>query len=323
MVALCDRDAKWLQHIKQELGTKWAFETHEELLACDEVEAVSVCLPTVFHAPVTVAALRAGKHVLCEKPMAPTLRAAQQMADAARESGRILMIGFNQRFGADIQFLKRHIEQGRLGEVYFVHTAWRRPMGVLPPPTVDRATGAYDRNWFNERARGGGATLDLGSHVVDLAMYLMGFPELTAVSGRVWTKFGPAFVARQGVTFDADDHAVGFAKFAGGAAMQIEASYGSYYEREQVFQVIYGDEGGAYREAGAPVKLFTRAKGEYQTVQPEINLPTTTPMDHFVECILKGKTPIVTPEQGVAVTAILEGIYQSSRRDERRTRASR
>jgi predicted dehydrogenase len=312
VVAICDQCSEWVERCKAEWRVPYVFTDWEDLVACDEVDAVSICLPTVFHDPVAVAALKAGKHVLCEKPMAVNADRARAMAAAAAASGRILMVSYNQRFGADIQYLKRYIEDGNLGQVYFVRTGWRRPMGVLPPPRAYRPTGEeYSRNWFNEKRMGGGVTSDLGSHVVDLAMYLMGFPKVKQVVGAAYTKFLPEFLEGLGVPSDADDHSVGFAKFENGASMQFEASFGSYVERETVFQAVYGDRGGAHRESGQPLRLFGQSAGAYTTILPRVELPAVSPMAHFVECIVEGKTPMVTPEQGVAVTEILDGIYAS------------
>ena len=312
LIALCDQDAAWVEKAKTDYGAKYGFTDWRDVIARDEVDAVAVCLPTVFHEPVTVAALNAGKHVLCEKPMAVNGEQARSMAAAASATGKTLMISYNQRFGGDIQYLKRYIEEGNLGEVYFVRTGWRRAMGILPSPTMGRATGDYSRNWFNEKAMGGGVTTDLGSHVIDLAMYLTGFPKVKEVTGVAYGKFLPEYLKGKGVACDADDHSVGFVKFENGASMQFEASFGSYVEKDKIFQAIYGDKGGAHREIGEPVKLFSKAADAYTTIIPRINIPATTPMDHFVECILECKTPIVTPDQGVAVTEILDGIYAST-----------
>jgi len=185
-------------------------------------------------------------------------------------------------------------------------------MGCLPTPTADRATGPYNRNWFNEKAMGGGVGSDLGSHIIDLAMWFMGFPKVKGVCGAAYTKFLPEFLKGKGVACDADDHTVGFVKFVSGASMQIEASFGSFIEHEKIEQAIYGDKGGAQREAGQPVKLFGHMPGGYTTVIPRIEIPSITAMDHFVECLIEGKPPIVTPEQGIAVTEIIDGIYKSS-----------
>ncbi|MDO8587295.1 MAG: Gfo/Idh/MocA family oxidoreductase [Armatimonadota bacterium] len=312
VVAICDKDNAWLDHCKQAWGTRYAFSSWEELVACDELDAVAVCLPTVFHDAVTIAALNAGKHVLCEKPMAANAEKAQAMADAARATGKTLMISYNQRFGSDIQYLKKYIDEGHLGDIYFVRTAWRRAMGAFPRADAPRLTGNYSRNWFNEKSMGGGVATDLGSHIVDLAMYLTGFPKVKQVVGVAYNKFLPEVLKSYGVPSDADDHSVGFAKFENGMSMQFEASFGSYIEQEKIVQAFYGDKGGAHRESGQPVKLFGQAAGQYVTTVPRIDMPGSSPMEHFVDCVLEGKTPIVTPEQGVAVTAILDGIYKST-----------
>jgi predicted dehydrogenase len=312
LTALCDRDGDWVQRAKQECGARRAFTDWEELAACEDVDAVSVCLPTVFHAPATLAALRTGKHVLCEKPMAANAQEARAMAEAAAAAGKLLMVGYNQRLGGDIRCLKRHIEAGHLGEVYLIHTAWRRPMGVLPPPTHTRPTGeTYSRNWFNEKAMAGGVGTDLGSHIADLAMYLLGFPKVRQVVGRAYTKFGPA-AAGEGLTADADDHTVGFVKLENGASMIVEASFGCFVERETIVQAVYGDRGGALREAGQPVKVFSREGDTNVTRTLGIDLPTVSPMDHFIDCLTEGTRPLITPEEGVAVTELLDGLYASS-----------
>ncbi|MCX8052890.1 MAG: Gfo/Idh/MocA family oxidoreductase [Armatimonadetes bacterium] len=312
IIAICDSDEKWLEYCKKEHGVRYGFTKWQDLIACEELDAVAVCLPNVFHAEVSIAALNAGKHVLCEKPMAANVDDARNMVEAANRSGKILMVSYNQRFSPDIQYIKRYVDEGNLGEIYFVRTGWRRPMGMFPGPGVARASGEYSRNWFNEKAMGGGVCFDLGSHVVDLAMYLMGFPKVKSVTGCAYTKFLPEVLKDRGVTTDADDHSVGFVKFENGASMHFEASFGSYVERQQVFQALYGNKGGVYREIGAPVKLFSSAAGAYTTIVPRIDLPVVTPMAHFVECIIENKTPIVTPEQGLAVTEILEGILKST-----------
>jgi predicted dehydrogenase len=308
LVAVCDAAAEWLEYCRAQLGVARAFGDYRELLALPELDAVSVCLPTHLHAPVTMAALEAGKHVLVEKPMAMDAAEAESMAQAARRAGRVLMISHNQRFGPDVQYLKRYIDAGSLGDVYFVRTLWRRPLGMLPPPTMDRATGAYNRNWFNEAAKGGGVARDLGSHVIDIAMWLMGFPEVSDVVGRAFTQFGPAFVRGTGAIFDADDHTVGFVRFKNGAAMQVEASYGQHIDHEEIITEVFGSRGGALRAAGQPVKLFGEAAGAYTTIVPRIPDQPGSPQAEFVDAILTGRAPLVTAEQGVAVMRIIDGI---------------
>jgi len=143
-------------------------------------------------------------------------------------------------------------------------------------------------------------------------MYLLGFPELRQVVGQAYTKLGPQAAAAQGTTFDADDHSVGFAKFENGASMIVEASFGCYVERETVFQAVYGDRGGARRESGQPLKLFVPKGDGSVTTTPEINVPTVSPMEHFIECLIEDREPLIKPEEGVAVAQVLDGIYASS-----------
>lgn len=309
LVAICDSSEPWLKHCRDQWKVDGAYTDYHAMLAEDGLDAVSIALPTKMHADATIEALEAGKHVLIEKPMAVTAEEAQRMANAAKKTGRVLMVSYNQRFGQDVMFLKRYIEEGNLGEIYFARTLWRRPLGMLPVPLHDRPTGAYNRNWFNEADNGGGVARDLGSHVIDIAMWLIGFPEVQDVCGRAFTVFLPEFLAGKGVASDADDHSVGFVRFKNGACMQIEAAFGSYAEGETIVTEIFGSKGGVLRTAGQPPKLFSRAAGAYTTVVPRLAEPPTSAQAEFVDSILTGKQPVVTPEQGIAVTRIIDGIY--------------
>src|SRR5438876_1150959 len=222
LVAICDQSEAWVKHCQEQWDVPNAFTDPSDLFAMDGLDAVSIAIPNFLHAPVTIAALEAGKHVLVEKPMAVNAAEGEQMAAAARKNGRTLMVSHNQRFGGDVMYLKRAIDEGLLGDIYFVRTIWRRTMGSLPQPTVDRPTGSYNRNWFNEADKGGGVTRDLGSHIIDVALWLMGFPEIADVHGSAYTMFGPEFAQQQNTRFDVEDHSVGFVRFQNGASMQVE-----------------------------------------------------------------------------------------------------
>jgi predicted dehydrogenase len=308
LLAICDISKEWLEHCRQAWKVPKAYTDYRELLADEEIDAVSVCVPNHLHCPISVAALEAGKHVLCEKPPAVNAAEVERMIAAARKADRTLMFSFNQRFTAEAQFLKRYIEEGRLGEIYFARTCWLRPMGMLPAPVMDRPTGPYNRNWFNERAKGGGAMRDLGSHVIDRALWFMGFPGIAKVHGNAYCKFGPAFVAGKGVTFDADDHSIGYVQFADGAAMSVEASFGSFVEKETIVTELYGDKGGAV--LGEGVRVFDSAGGGFVTSSlTRYGEPVENAQEHFVRSILNGATPIILPEQGLAVMQVIDGIY--------------
>jgi predicted dehydrogenase len=252
--------------------------------------------------------------VLVEKPMAMNAEEGAAMAAAATAAGRLLMVSYNQRFEQGSMFLKRWADEGGLGDIYFARAVWRRPMGQLPAPMQDRPTGAYNRNWFNEADKGGGVARDLGSHVIDLALWIMGFPEPVDITGRSYAHFGPEITRARGARFDVDDHTIGLVRFANGASLQVEVSFGQHTGEEEVVNEFYGTRGGASRSSVASgLKLFGEAAGAYTTTQPRYTEPAGSTQGHFVDCILNGQEPLITPAQGVTVTRIIDGLYASSR----------
>jgi len=312
LVGICDVAAEWLAHCQKSWNVPHASTDWKEIVANPDIDAISICLPPPFHAPVTVAALQAGKHVLCEKP--PSLRVAesQQMAEAAARAKKIFMVAFGYRFWRTSQQLQRRIADSALGEIYFARAVYRRSLPGLPPPTMARPDGeTYNRNWFNERARGGGALLDLGCHMCDLALYFMNFPKVAGVFGSVYNKFLPSFLAATGLPSDADDHAVGMVKFTTGATLELEASYGCYGP-ETVSVELMGDKGGAVLD-GSGVRLSGRQGPLYtRTTVAADESPEQGVADHFIDVVRGAAEPVITPSQAVTVMEILEGIYRSA-----------
>src|SRR4051794_8316733 len=179
--ALADLNDERLQQVAAKYGVPETYHAYEELLAQPEIDAVSICLPNVLHAPVTIAALRAGKHVLVEKPLARTVAEGQAMLTTAQETGRILMVAFNQRYRSDMQWLKQYVDTGALGRIYYAKAHWMRRSGI---PRLG--------SWFVSQAQaGGGPLIDLGVHVLDMALYLMGEPQPESVSASAYAEFGP------------------------------------------------------------------------------------------------------------------------------------
>jgi len=313
LVAICDKDAGWLEHCKAKWEVPNGFSDFNEMIKMPGLDAVSIALPTFLHLPMALTALKNGKHVLVEKPMAMNAAEGEAMASAAKAAGKNLMVSLNQRFDPDVQFLKRYIDQGNLGEIYFVRTLWRRPLGGLPSPTIDRPTGTYTgRNWFNEASKGGGALRDLGAHVIDVAMWLMGFPELLDATGRAYTMFLPEYLAGKSLSGDADDHSVGFARFKNGASLQIEASFGQHIDHDELITEVFGSKGGALRWSGRPPKLYGQTGGAYSTTEPRLQEKRTTAQEEFVNSVQEGRPPLVTPEHGIAVTRVMDAIFAGS-----------
>ena len=309
LTAICDKDPAWLAHISRELEVPRIYTDYHELLRDTEVEAVSVCVPTSLHARVTIEALEAGKHVLCEKPMACTAAEARSMVAAARSAGKLLMVSQNQRFTSPAQYLRRIIDDGELGNIYFVRAGWRRTMGGFPSPTAERATGMINRNWFNEREAGGGVLRDLGSHMLDLSLWLLGFPAVAEVLGASYSVFVPGVAAQHGAQADAEDFASGMVRFANGTALQIEVSFGAYVEKEEIYLDLYGTRGGASLHDQEILKVFGEDHGAFSTSVKRLGPAISNPQENFIQAVQTGAAPLVTGEQGVAVIELLDALY--------------
>lgn len=318
LIAICDIDEKWLPVAKEQLGVKYAYTDYNELLANPEIDIVSICLPNMLHAPVTIAALNAGKHVLCEKPMAESAEMGRKMRDAELKSGKKLMISHNQRFGEDIQVMKALNDSGAFGDIYHVRVAWRRPLGMLPGPYTYRSDGQmYNRNWFNEKAKCGGVLRDLGSHMIDLTMYILGFPELEGAYAAAYRKWTPEVNAgdKGKYPFDSEDMVSGFVKFKGGLSIQVEFSFGSPISNESLITNIYGTKMGAERVGG--VRLIKPTEnGGFITEQADFAAFGAHPFRHpswaFVDSVIND-TPVPVPsDEGIKVLEVIDALYNSA-----------
>ena len=310
IVAICDADENRLASAGDEFGVSTRLTSIDEMLALENLDAVSIALPNFLHCPVTVAALRAGKHVLCEKPMAMTVVEARQMLDTSEKADRKLMIHFNYRFTAQAQALKRYVDGGELGEIYFARTGWHRRRGI---PGLG--------GWFNNvKLSGGGPLIDLGVHRLDLALWLMGSPEPIEVFGQTFARFGPELARQQGFEYTVEDLACGVVKLQNGAAIAVEVSWASNTEKaEDMYTVLFGEKGGAEQrnigEGYEPgLKLYRERFGIMEDITPK-NLPRPSegPQAHFVRCIRTDTEPMASGRHGLQIQKILNGLYESSR----------
>ncbi|NPV07269.1 MAG: Gfo/Idh/MocA family oxidoreductase [Anaerolineae bacterium] len=312
LVSLCDADEDRLGRVADQFGECERTTIYEVLLSRPDIDAVVVALPNFLHAPVTIAALRAGKHVLCEKPMARTAAEAAEMLQASRETGRKLMIHFNYRFTPAAVALHRFASEGGLGEVYHARSWWHRTRGI---PGLG--------GWFTSKElAGGGPLVDLGVHRLDLALWLMGYPKPESVCGATYSALGREIAARQGKSFDVEDMASAFVRFENGATLVLEASWAANGElREEMLTQIYGTRAGIlHRNVDAgyqfEARIFREREGEYVAVAPKLPAEVETPQEHFARCILEDRQPSATGEQGLEVMRILDAIYQSAERGE-------
>jgi predicted dehydrogenase len=299
VVAVCDLDDARCAEVAKEYDIPNIFTNHQQMLESDELDAVSVCLPNFLHAPISIDALNAGKHVLCEKPPACTAEEARQMADVADQNQRLLMYALVQRFSGSAQYLKGLINAGEFGEVYFGKAGYVRRRGI----PLGR------EGWFVDKSRsGGGALIDIGVHALDCVWWLMGSPKPVAIIGAAFSKFG--HLVPEGVKYDVDDATFAQLRFENGATIMLESTWALNLPGDGYVKIA-GTKAGARLN---PLTIYTEEDGTEIEKTPEI--PSINSFDeeakHFVDSILDGSTPISSARQGVTLMQMLDGIYQSS-----------
>lgn len=313
LYAICDSDPAWLPDANVLYKPERAYLDYHEMLADPRLDAVSVCLPTRLHPQASIDALRAGKHVLCEKPMALNATEAREMKKAADASGKKLMISHNQRLEDNVQLIKKLADGGFFGDIYLMRIGWRRPLGMMPPHTASRPNGqTYNRNFFNEKNNGGGVLRDLGSHLLDLSLYIAGFPKLETVASSLYRKFYPDDYRPDEYVCDSEDMGVAQLRFGGGLTMQLEVSFGSYVKEDTVFTEVYGTKGGASRRNGR-LELI-RYEGGRMAVEPvtAYERPTEYTQRRFVDAVLDGTDVPITADEGIKVVEVLDSIYAAA-----------
>jgi len=308
LVAICDVDEGRLAEKAAEVHPRRTYTRYEDLIADPEIDAVSIALPNVLHAPVTLQALEAGKHVMCEKPLAMNAGEAEGMVATARRLGRTLMVHFNVRFNPTSQAVKHAIDQGALGHIYYARSVWHRKRGI------PRLGG-----WFTQQQlSGGGALIDLGVHRLDLALWLMDYPKPVSVTGVTYGHLGKQLGDREGKEFDVDDLAAGFIRFDNGASLTMETSWASNSEkREDQWTQLFGIDGGAlirnlHEGYDFEARIFRNVDGEVVTEEPHVPEPRETAQQHFCRAILSGTEPMATGEQGLVVMRLLDALYESA-----------
>lgn len=330
IAAVQDVDVRRARNLAQECGSDVrVYETVEELLSDRSIDVVHVCTPNATHAPVSIAAMCAGKHVLCEKPIADTQEAAREMIRVQRETGKLLSISYQNRFRHDSQAIKRACESGSLGEIYYAkaHATRRR-----------RAP-----NWgsFLSAGKSGGPMLDIGVHAIDLALWFMDNYDVESVSGSVFHKLadcpeGNVFGPWDPEQFNVEDSAVGFVRMRNGATLLVEASYAlNLRDAREAMTTLCGTRGGAEQIVGDfgygsfDYIINTVANGDLVTVRPDLShrfllddsqarneLMGSAPAREFrcwFEAVLNHGQPPVLPEQAYIVNRVAEAILESGR----------
>lgn len=321
MVAFCDIVLERATEAAEKFGTSDAkvYENYEELLNDATIDIVHVCTPNDSHADISIAALEAGKHVMCEKPMAKTAADARRMVEAAKRTGKKLTIGYQNRFRSDSQYLKRLCSDGELGEIYYAkaHAIRRRAV-----PTW----GVF----LDEEKQGGGPLIDIGTHALDLTLWMMDNYKPKAVLGTAFHKLSQkkdaanAWGSWDPEKFTVEDSAFGMITMQNGATIVLESSWAiNMLQTGEAKTTLCGTEGGADMQDGLRIngekhsRLFMNeiqldAKGvDFYDGKKES--PADLEMRLWLEAVELDKEPVVTPEQACVVSEILEAIYESSK----------
>jgi len=309
VIAIADTDPKKLDLKGDELGVPGRYTDGEEMIAKEDLDVVSIATPNKFHKSLAIAALKAGCHVLCEKPMAMNAQEAQEMLDAAKKAGKRIMINFSFRFTEQSFALKKQVDTGILGDVYFGRTVWHRRRGM---PGFG--------GWFGQKAlAGGGPLIDLGVHRLDLALWLMGYPEPVWVMGSTYNPIATKIAKEKGKAFDVEDLACGMIKFDNGATLIVEASWaGNTKEREHMVTQLLGTEAGLVQKNknetyDFEAEIYLEKEGCQFDMKLHPPVPASAPaMYHFVDSIINETPHIATGEEGLTVMKILDAIYKSA-----------
>jgi len=288
-----------------------SFEDYQELLADRDLDAAMICLPNFLHFPASLAALKAGKHVFCEKP--PTMNAAEMkvLRDEAATRGLVYFFGRQFRFTPAVRTAGDIIAQGRLGKIYRARATWIRSRGI--PAGIGL--------WFTDKKRsGGGALIDIGVHALDTAWYLMGTPRPRSISAKVFRNFA-RFVNVP--VFDVEDEAHAFIRFANEAIVELETCWAAnltddtpvgpeWVGRESNNCVLFGTKGTLRLK---PLTLFEDENGKLKTVRLEASYSESSfemQLRNFADAIRGEAAAINDAEQAYQLMEMIDGIYASS-----------
>jgi predicted dehydrogenase len=306
--ALCDQNTALLGEVAAKFNVPQTFTNFEKMLEKAEVDAVTLAVPNFLHKSMTIAALEKGWHVLCEKPMALTTAEALEMRAKVRQTGRKFMIHFNQRFRAEHQFFKAVIDSGKLGDIYYASTGWRRMRGI------PRFGG-----WFGQKKMsGGGPLIDLGVHMLDLTRWLIGNPRAVTVSASTYSHLGQALAREQAKEFDVEDLATALIRFDNGASLVLEVNWAlNFEEREKTYLELSGIKGGlsnvTFDYKDTTTCIFREENGAMVKTVPLKYPPNTeSAQAHFIRSIREDFQPEAGADEGVEIMRILDAIYASA-----------
>jgi predicted dehydrogenase len=313
VVAIADLNKDILKEIGDQNGVEHRYTDPQELLEKEDLDIVSIATPNKFHKPLALAALKKGAHVFCEKPMAMNAEEAREMLAAAKIADRRIMIDFSFRFTPQSWQLKKEVDAGTLGDIYYADTRWLRRRGL---PGFG--------GWFGKKSMsGGGPLIDLGVHRLDLALWLMGYPKPTWVMGSTYNPIASRLAKEKNMEFDVEDFATAVIKFDTGATLNLTASWASNIKEAELMETrLLGTKGGLVqrnRNGGYDfeAELYIERNGSQFNMQPDSNTSDVpTAVGHFADCITNNTPHTATGEEGLIVMELLDAIYAGAEKNE-------
>lgn len=304
VIAVCDIDEARAKNFAKKHEIQYVFTDYHDLVAMPELDAVSVCTPNNFHAGPTIAALKAGKHVICEKPLAGNAIDGQAMVDAQKESGKVLQIGLQSRFGAASRTLRKLYDDGFFGDIYYARAMAMRRRGMPGSST-----------FITKSISGGGPLIDIGVHILDVLLWMIGCPKPIEAFGSIAQKFGNRddvinpWGKWDPAKFDVEDFAMGAIRFEGGLTVTLETSWASHVDKIGT-TFFMGDQAGATYH---PTRIYTDKGGEMVDYEPELLTGLPGEFESFHKAIREGLPSPVPAEEVLMVAKIFDALYESAR----------
>ena len=311
LVAGCD--------VSQVLLQKWGLEHGIEKMVTDaadmindpDIDIIDICTPNNYHAPLAIAALEAGKHVICEKPLAPTPAAIRDMIAARDKSGKMLMTAQHFRFSGAAKAMKAELDTGVLGDIYHAPGWMLRRAALAPRP-----------GFILKQHSSGGACIDIGVHILDLTLWFMGNPKPVSVTGVARKELANqpgAFTIWGGAIpkeMDVEEFAAAFIRFENGATLILEVSWLLHHDTpvEDMQSWLYGTRGGAHWPQCEILQSNYATQQHLNTVlklTDDLLEPHAQECVEFAQAVIDGAPSPVPAEQSLQVIAILDGIYRS------------
>ncbi len=318
VVALAGLEEERLRSLGATYAIPHLYRYYEDILERDDLDAISVGVPNYLHAPIAVAALERGMHVLCEKPLARSGAEAEAMVAAATKANRVLQVVFNHRMRGDVQTLKQYIDEGKLGHIYYAKASWMRRRGIPGSGT-----------WFvSKEMAGGGPLIDLGVHVLDIALHLLGEPEVVTVSAATYNELGRqgrgvdkrAKKSGSGSAYEVEDLATAFLRLANGATLLLETSWATHSSASDDFGVtLYGTEGGAEIKVKNynwedTLRIFTDVADVPAEITPHLSRGEghLAVVRNFVAAIAEGNWSAHNGHEGLRRTRVIDACYSAA-----------